>query len=237
MAWSPLAIQPPTSNSAALSGNLTMLTVDPWTHGIAAGDGSNTNLSFPNAVEALVKKLTGLSGAGLAIAVAASSPAGLAAELNTLSGAFPMPNLERLARRAAKMAALELSKYVLATPMGEALSVGINALPPIRALQRSDLIQAAVEAAEAFKSTNANSNLTAFASEVAAFADIVADIQSEATAGLTGGTGWRFYAANNVASSIQTGHPGHEYPFTSIMLFLGSAGDLGILNEIFQEAP
>lgn len=233
MTWSPITLAAPISNSAGLGNGLTLLAVDPWTHGVSAGDGSNTNLSFPNAVDAIVTQLTGITGAGMAIAVAASSHTGLASELSNLASAFPMPNLERLARRAAKMAVLELSKYNLVPTMAQAAGMAINALPPIRALQRADLIKAAYDAAEAFKSTNANSNLTAFAGERAAHAAAVATIQAEAAAGLTGGTGWRFYAANNVASNIKVGHPGHEYPFTAIMLFVGQAADLSILTEIF----
>lgn len=233
MTWTPLTIQHPPSNSVALGSNLTLLKVDPWTHGISSGDGNNTNLSFPNAVAALVDKLTGVSGAGLAIAVAAASHGGLAAQLNGLASAFPLPNLERLARRASKMAALELSKFDLVNPVAQAAGVAINALPPIRALQRADLIKAAYDNAEAFKSSNPNTNLTAFQSERAAHAAAVATVQAEAAAGLTGGIGWRFYAANNVASSIRNGHPGHEYPLTAIMLFVGPADDLSILTEIF----
>jgi hypothetical protein len=233
MTWTPLTISAPSSNAAALAAGLTLLSVDPWTHGVAAGDGSHTNLSFPNAVQALVEKLTGLNGGGLAIAVAAANADGLSSELTTLSSAFPLPNLERLARRAGKMAALELSKFNLVPPMTPAAAMAINALPPIRALQRADLIKSAYDNAESFKSSNANDNLTAFQSERAAHAAAVSTVQAEAAAGLSGGTGWRFYAANNVASNIANGFPGHDYTMTAIMLFVGQPSDLAILTEIF----
>jgi hypothetical protein len=233
MTWTPLAISTPSSNAAAAAAGLTLIAVDPWTHGVAAGDGSNTNLSFPNAVQAVVDKLTGISGAGLAIAVAAASAGGLAAELNTLAASFPLPNLERLARRAGKMAALELSKFNLVPPMRQPSGLSINAMPPIRALQRADLIKAAYDNAESFKSSNPNDNMTAFQSERAAHTAAVSTVQSEAASGLSGGTGWRFYAANNVASNIASGFPGHEYTMTAIMLFVGEAADLALLTEIF----
>lgn len=237
MSWSPLTLAAPTSNSAALTAGLTLLTVDPWTHGVAAGDGSNTHLSFPNAAATLAAKLTGITGAGLAIGLSSSSPSGLATELNNFAAAFPMPNLERIARRAVKMAALEASKYFLKPAAAQAAAVAINALPSLRALQRADVIKAAFDAAEAFKSSSANTNLTDFAGERAAHAAMVATIQADAGAGLTGGNGWRFYAPNNIASAILTGHPGHDHTYTSIMLFVGSVADVSILTEIFPPPP
>lgn len=231
--WSPLTLAPPSSNSSALGAGLTVLAVDPWTPGIASGIGSQTNLSFPNAVSALVDQLTGLNGAGLAIAHAATSAAGLAAELETFANAFPMPNFERLARRAAKMAELQATKMNLVPPMRPSLGLSIDSMPAIRALKRADLIKAAFDAAESFKTSNANSNLTTFAGTVSSYAGTMATLQAEAAAGLTGGNGWRFYAANNVASALKNGHPGHDKAYTSIMLFLGSVADLAILTEIF----
>lgn len=233
MTWTPLTINPPASSSAALSAELRVLSVDPWTHGVSDGDGSNTNLSFPNAVNVLVDQLTGISGAGLAIAVSAASHSDLALKLNTLGSAFPLPNLARLARRAGKMADLHLSKFNLVPSVRNSASVAVNALPPIRALQRADLIKDAVDSAENFKSSNPLNNLTAFDGERTAHQTAVSTIQAEAKSGLTGGSGWRFYAANNIASSIVFGHPGHEYPLTAIMLFIGTPADLAILTEIF----
>lgn len=233
MSWSPLTITHPTSNSAALGAGLTLLSVDPWTHGVSNGDGSNTNLSFPNAVNALVDQLTGISGAGLAIAVAAGNHNDLASQLNTLSAAFPLHNMARLARRAGKMADLHLSKFNLVPSVRDSASVAVNALPRIRALQRAELIKNAFDNAQTFKSSNPLSNLNSFETQRTAHETALATIQADAATGLTGGTGWRFYAANNIASSIVLGHPGHEYPLTAIMLFIGTPTDLAILTEIF----
>lgn len=235
--WTPLTVNAPTANSAALGAALTLITVDPWTHGVASGDGSVTQLSFPNAVDAVVKKLTGVSGAALAIAVAAASAAALADDLDALKTAFPLPTLDRLARRAAKMVDLELSKLNLVPHMPQIGGVSIDALPAIRALKRADLIKAAYDAAESFKNTAANSNLTAFATERAAHAAAVATVQAEAAAGLTGGVGWRFYAASNVASALKNGMPGHDKSMTAILLFAGPAADVSILTEIFPPPP
>ncbi len=235
--WTTLTINAPTANAAALGNALTLITVDPWTHGVASGQGANTQLSFPNAVDAVIERLTGVSGAVLAIAVAASSAAALADDLSALATAFPLPTLDRLARRALKMVDLELTKLNLVPHMPQLGGLSIDALPPIRQLKRADLIKAAFDAAETFKSTSANSNLTTFAGERAAHAAMVSTIQAEAASGLTGGVGWRFYAASNAASALKNGMPGHDKSMTAMLLFAGPAADLTILTQIFPPPP
>lgn len=213
---------------------MSVIAVDPWTHGINDGSGSNTYLSFPNAVEAVIQKAAGHDGAGLGIAVTAASVSDFVGQLTALGAAFPLPSLSRLARRAAAMATLEISKMQLVPHQLHGGGLPLNAIPAIRAIQRADLIQQASDAAESFKTSDANSNLSAFAADKAAHAAMVAGVQAAASAGLTGGTGFRFYAANNIASALKIGHPGHEYTLTAIQLFLGSAADLALLAEIVQ---
>jgi hypothetical protein len=231
--WAPLTIAAPALNAAALNAELALIAVDPWTHGVASGIGGRTALSFPNAAKAVAERLTGIAGAGFALAVAAVSHSDLAAQCAALAGAFPLPDLARLARRAQAMAELETSKYTLVPPQSAPRRVAVNALPAVRALQRADRIKAAFDAAGDFKASDPLDNLTAFAAEAAAQADLAAAVQDEAKAGLAGGAGWRFHADDNLASRIVTGHPGHDKTLTAIFLFVGPADDLQIFREIF----
>lgn len=234
MSWSALSLAPPSSSSLAAGAALSVIAVDPWTHGINDGGGSNTYLSFPNAVEAVIAKAAGHNGAALGIAVTAASMTDFVGQLTALGSAFPLPSLSRLARRAAQMAALEISKMLLVPHQLHGGGLPLNAIPAIRAVQRADLIKQASDAAEAFKTSDANDNLTAFSSDKAAHAAFVSGVQAAASSGLSGGTGFRFYAPNNIASALRVGHPGHEFTLTAIQLFLGSAADLALLAEIVQ---
>lgn len=232
MSWTALSVNAPTSNAASASAALSVLSVDPWTHGVSDGVGSNTVLSFPNAVQALIKQSAGHNGAALGIAVSAASMVDFVSQLNLLNSAFPLPSLQRLARRAAQMATLETTKMNLVPHQQHGGGMQLNALPSIRALQRADLIKAASDNAIAFKSSSTSSNVSGFQAAKTSHAAMVSAVQAGAAAGLTGGNGFRFYAANNVASALAVGHPGHEYTLTAIQLFLGSPADLALLTEI-----
>jgi len=234
MTWSSLSLSPPISSASSVNAALSVISVDPWTHGIRDGNGSNTYLSFPNAIDAVIKKAAGHDGAALGIAVTAASMADFVGQLTTLGSSFPMPSLSRLARRATQMATLEVSKMQLVPHQQHGSGLPLNAMPAIRAIQRADLIKQASDAAEAFKTSDANSNLSSFSADKAAHAAMVSGVQAAASAGLTGGTGFRFYAANNIASALRIGHPGHEFTLTAIQLFLGSVEDLSLLAEIVQ---
>lgn len=206
-----------------------MVAVDPWTHGV--GDGGV--LSFPNAVAAVVQRLNGYNGAALGIAVSASSMADFVGQLSGLNAAFPLPSLGRLARRAGQMATLDVTRMVLAPHQAHGGGVPVNALPAIRALQRADLIKAASDEAVAFAGSSSSANVAAFTAAKAAHDSFVAGVQAAAGAGLTGGSGFRFYAASNIASALLVGHPGHEFSLTAIHLFLGSTADLALMTEVF----
>lgn len=228
MSWSALSLHAPVSSSLSATGALSVISVDPWTSGV------NQSLSFPNAVDALISQAADHTGAGLAIAVASTNLTDFAGQLTALGSAFPMPSLSRLARRAAQLAELELTKMVLVPPGRFGSSLNLNALPSIRAIQRADLIKQAADDALAYATSDPIDNLTAFTADASTYADFVAGVQAAAAFGLTGGTGYRFYAGNNVASALKIGHPGHEMTLTAIQLFLGSAEDLALLAEIVQ---
>lgn len=236
MAWTPLRIAAPAAGAASsASAGVRLISVDPWTHGIVDLTGHNTYLSFPNAINAIVEQIGTGAPAALGIAVTAANLANLAANITQLGTAFPLPNMQRLARRATALQAMESSKFNL-VPYGHAeSSVNMSSLPSVRALRRADLLKASSDNATAFLTSNPTANIATLQSDKTAHAATVSVAQAAAGAGLTGTpTGcWRFYAEGNIASSLLAGSPGHEYTLTAIMLFMGSITDLALLKTIF----
>lgn len=214
-----------------------MVTVDPWSHGkrIDLVD-PHTYLSFPNAVDAVIDQLGQGSGqAALGVAVTAANLTDMAQNLGGLGAAFPLPNLQRLARRAAALVNLETDKFNL-VPYGTVeAAVNLSSLPSIRALRRADLLKAAGDAATGFLSSNAATALAGLTSDKANYAAMLAGVQAAASAGLTGSPPgcYRFYAEGDIASALLMGHPGHEFVLTSVMLFMGAAPDLALLKSVF----
>jgi hypothetical protein len=238
VAWTPLRLAPPTPGSAATANaNVRMIAVDPWTYGVKELSGQNTYLSFPNAVSAVVEQIGQGSQAALGIAVTAANLSDMAGNLGALSGAFPLPNLQRLARRATALLDLETSKFNL-VPYGHAeQNVNMSALPTVKALRRADLLKAAQVAATAFSSTGLAGKLAALQSEKTAQTTAVNGAQGQAAASLTGSPPgcFRFYAEGDIASALLQGHPGHEFTLTTLMLFMGDIADLALLKSIIRE--
>lgn len=239
MAWTPLRLASPLPGSASnASAAVRLISVDPWTHGQHTDlDGSNTYLSFPNAVSAVADQIGQGSEAALGIAVTAASLSDMASNLVALGGAFPLPNLQRLARRAAALADLETTKFDL-VPYGTAeSSVNMSSLPSVKALRRADLLKTASDAATAFLTSDPTTALVNLVSDKAAHATMVSGAQAAASAGLAGSPQgcYRFYAEGDIASSLLNGHPGHEFTLTSIMLFMGPIADLAFLKTVLRE--
>ncbi|MEQ1636724.1 MAG: hypothetical protein ABL903_08520 [Methylococcales bacterium] len=235
--WTPLRLAaPPLGSAASANAAVRMVSVDPWSHGkkVDLVD-PHTYLSFPNAVSAVVDEIgQGAAQAALGIAVTAASLSDMANNLAAVAGAFPLPNLQRLARRATALVDLDMTKFDL-VPYGTAEStVNMSSLPSVKALRRADLLAAASDAATAFLGSDPTSALAALVSDKAAHASMVAGAQAAAGAGLTGTPlgCYRFYAEGDIASALLNGHPGHEYTLTSIMLFMGSIADLAVLQTI-----
>lgn len=235
--WTPLRLAaPPAGSAASANAAVRMVSVDPWSHGkhVDRVDPS-TYLSFPNAIAAVIDQIgQEPPEAALAIAVTAASLSDMASNLASLGGAFPLPNLQRMARRAAALVDLDTTKFDL-VPYGTAEStVNMSSLPSVKALRRADLLAASADAATAFLGSNPTSALAALVSDQSAHAAMVAGAQAAAGAGLTGvPTGcWRFYAEGDIASALLNGHPGHEYTLTSVMVFMGPIADLAVLRTI-----
>ena len=232
-------LAPPTPGLAeTANANVQMIAVDPWSHGKKIDlHGQNTYLSFPNAVEAVVAAIGQGAQAALALAVTAANLADMANNIRGLSGAFPLPNLQRLARRATALLNLETEKFDL-VPYGQATqNMAMPSLPSMKALRRADLLKAAQDRAGAFLSSGPGGGLAGLQSEAQANTTAAAAAQAQAADGLQGQPPgcWRFYAEGDIASKLLLGHPGHEYTLTSIMLFMGNIADLAVLKQVLRE--
>jgi len=228
MSWSTLSINAPVSNAALITDALTVHTVSPWIDG--NGLGINARLSFPNAAAAIAG-LVDASSPALAIAITAANYADFANQCSQLSTPFPFAEIEKWQRRAAALAELEKSKLDLIQQQAQVGGSAVNAFPAIKTVQVADLNKQAFDDAESFKTSVPLTNLTNFAIDKAAHDVLVAGAQASAKAGLSGGAGWRFYAASDVDNALQSGTPGHEYTITAIILF---QGDVSLLTEIIQ---
>ena len=233
MSWTPLSIQSPIGDFANSSHAVEIITVDPWTSGVADGDDNFATLSFPNAVDAAIIKLAGSSNAVFGIAVASSSLAGLSSDIAALCAVFPIPYLKRMQRMATAVDGLKESRMVLVAPSSSTKNFNLGALPSMQAIQRADLKQQAKAAADNHATTNPVDNLDSFVGEKSAHTTAVNNARADAVASLTGGTGWRFYATSDVESAIKSGHPSHEMAYTAMMLFVGDVGQLAFLTDIF----
>jgi len=228
MSWSNLSVNAPVSNTANAVNTLSVQTVTPWQDG--EGLGINARLSFPNAAVALSNKVDALTPA-LAIAISAANFGDFATQCAALITPFPLPELLQWQRRALALAELEKTKLDLIDTEKTAGGTVINAMPAIQSVQIADLNKQAFDDAESFKSSVPLTNLNNFATEKTAHDVQVAGAQASAKSGLTGGSGWRFYAGSDIANALQAGTPGHEYTITAIILF---QGDCSLLAEIIQ---
>ena len=231
MAWSALSITAPTTNADTETAELAMHSITPWQHG--EGQGIHARLSFPNAAELLANKVS-INTPALAIAISAATFTDFANQCAQLIAPFPLPLLQQWQRRATELAALEKSKLDLVQQQKNTGGTAINSVPAIQTVQEADLRKQAFDDAESFKSSNPLTNLTNFQTEKTAHDTDVAGAQAAAKAGLTGGAGWRFYAASDVANALQNNTPGSEYTLTAIVVFQGSVSDLALLTEIIQ---
>ena len=240
MSWTPLTLAKPLAGAASnAASGVRLISVDPWTHGIHDLTGENTYLSFPNAVNAIISQIGAGAPAALGIAVTASSLTALANNISQLGNAFPLSNMQRLARRATALSTLQSTKFDL-VPYGTAeTTINMSSLPSVRAMRRADLLKAASDNATAFLGSNSTTELSNLQAAKTVHQSTVASAQAAASSGLTGTPPgcWRFYAEGNIASSMLNGMLGPEYTLTAIMLFMGSIADLALLKTIFPAPP
>jgi len=229
MSWSQLAFSTPASDASGLNQSLTVLSVTPWTHGIKEGQGEHTVLSFPNAVNALINKLSFQSaGAVFAIAVYAANASDLASQIKTLTSILPMKQLLQWQRHATKLITLENNKFDLVESSEEINSMAINAIPEVKTRMKKAISQAALTSAAALAGEDPLANLNAFGVNKTAH-DVVVNAALPA---LVGGAGLRFYSEGDISTDLKINSPGHEYTQTAILAFVGSSADLAYLKEM-----
>ncbi|MCX4187157.1 hypothetical protein [Methylophaga sp. OBS4] len=233
MTWQPVDLETPAADASSLNLPITIETITPWTHGAKEGTGAHTWLSFPNAVAALVKRIQANPVQAIfVLGLTAANYKDLAEQCQVMAAAFPLKQIQQWQRHAAKLVNLEQEKRNLIDAVASTTALQLNAVPTAKARMEKALAQQAKSAAAALSGADPMADLDSFATEKAAF-DAATDDPLPA---LSGGTGWRFYADSDITNKIQTGHPGHQYTYTVLMAFMGSAADLAYLNEMMPES-
>ena len=229
MTWSNLSLNTPVSDAAGLSQNVSVFAVTPWTHGVREGSGNHTWLAFPNAVDAAVNHVKKSQPAAVfAIGLTAANFKDLASQIEQLVAVFPLKQLSQWQRHAAKLVTLELDKFDLIDPAVESVGIKLNAVPTVKARMEKAISQAALAEAASISGSDPLSNLTSFETAKTAFDTAV----NSALPSLSGGAGWRFYAEGDALTKLKSGHPGHQYTTTALLVFAGSIADLAYLKEL-----
>lgn len=228
MSWSVLSLNTPVASALNVSQQIEVLSISPWSFGVAEQEGDHSWLSFPNAVEAAIARLPTNAPAVFALAVSASSLKGLADALASLAAALPIKQLQAAQRQAATRADLPLTKLELIEQAKALSKAPINQLKTINQQRKKALSAAALANAQALNGVNPLANLQAFAADKTA-ADAAVNAPPPT---LSGGNGWRFYASGDIANALRTGHPADDQSLTVMLLFVGAAADLAYLNEM-----
>lgn len=233
MTWSLMQLAKPLSSAAGLSGGVSVLSADPFMHGVAEVVNGRSLLSFPNAVKSLSNRVAG-NKAALAVGFAGENIPHLMSQLSAFNAACPLPYFSRLKRRAEKMITLESDKFDLVPFSVSSAALQLTGLPSVKALFKTDTLQAAIDDVSSYAFTNPVTLLDDFETEKTAYDASVSSLISDAGAELTGNHGWLFYAENNVASGLLSGHPGHEFTQSAVLLFEGEPEELAYLTELFK---
>lgn len=232
MTWAQVNLATPASDASSLNLAITVETITPWTHGAKEGAGSHTWLSFPNAVAALVKRIqANQAQAVFVLGLTAANYKDLASQCQAMAAAFPLKQIEQWQRHAETLINLEQEKRNLVAAVNSTAGLQLNAVPTAKARMEKALAQQAKSDAAALAGADPLSELASFETAKTAFdADTDAALPN-----LSGGAGWRFYADSDISTKIQTGHPGHQYTYTVLLAFMGSAADLAYLTELMPE--
>lgn len=228
MAWQPLSLSTPTMSALGAQQGVELLQFSPWSHGVAErGDGASW-LSFPNAVAAVVERLPLNSQAVFAVAVSASSLAALAGQLTSLAAALPLKQVVATARQAAARAELALSKLELIEAPKLAEKVPLNQIKTVNEQLKKALSVQALANAQALNGVNPLDDLQALAADKLAADEAINTVLPA----LSGGAGWRFYADNDIANALRTGHPADDQTLTVMLVFVGTVDSLAYLREL-----
>lgn len=228
--WAPVQLNTPAGNVPA--GDLSMALFSPWTPGAREGSGIYTWLSFPAAVAALLKKLPEHPGRALfVLAVSAASYQDLAQQCAALHAVFPLKQLSSWQQQAARLVTLETDKRDLVANVPSHASAGLQAVPTVQARLKKQLSQQAKAQADSLSGFDPLAGLNALESAKAAFdAGVNASLPP-----LAGGTGWRFYAADDIAAELIKGHPDQRQTLTVMIAWFGAPAALSYLVDMLPE--
>lgn len=228
--WAPVQLNTPAGNVPA--GNLAMELFSPWTPGAREGGGIYTWLSFPAAVSALLKKLPDHPDQALfVLAVSAASYQELAQQCAALSAVFPLKQLSTWQKQADRLVTLEADKRDLVATVPSNSSAVLQAVATVQERLKKQLSQQAKASAAGLSGADPLSGLNALESAKAAF-DAGVDA---ALPPLTGGTGWRFYASEDIAAELIKGHPDERQTLTVMIAWFGAPAVLSYLVDMMPE--
>ena len=228
--WAPVQLNTPVGNVPP--GNLAMELFSPWTPGAKEGSGIYTWLSFPAAVTALLKKLPDHPDQALfVLAVSAASYQELAQQCAALHAVFPLKQLSTWQKQAARLVTLETDKRELVANVQSNTSAVLQAVETVQARLKKQLSQQAKVQADNLSGFDPLAGLNTLESAKAAF-DAGVDA---ALPPLTGGTGWRFYAADDIAAELIKGHPDQRQTLTVMIAWFGAPAALSYLVDMMPE--
>lgn len=210
--------------------------VHPWTFGAGHQEESGNYLSPQNAVDYLVKKLTGVTGENdiLILMISETHNAAFMAALGQLTAIFPLPVFKQVERLAAAVADLATSKMQIPTvtnslPEPVALSVGT-----CRSALSSQLIAQAQTAAAVASDNegikNALAELKSLRETVASEAAAALSDLQKASAAI-----WAFSAQgdiNTALTALKTDIPQQSAIYTAAVMFVGE--DLAPIKEMVK---
>ena len=229
--WKTVSLKTPALDASALNLPVSIETVTPWTAGARErAVGGSSWLGFPNAVAALATRLSDRPvPALLVLALAAGSHFDLAKQCESLASVLPLKQVKQWQRQATSMVSLEESKRQLVDAAKSTVGLQLNSLPTIRAQMQKTLSQQAKAAAAGMAGSDPLSQL----SELQSLKNAFDEETDTPLPPMTGGDGWVFYAEENIIRELMTGHPGHNYSYTSMIAFIGTPTDLTYFREMF----
>ena len=227
MSWQPVNLATPMADASALSQNLSVFTVSPWTSGVKEGSGNNTWLSFPNAVAAVIDRVDSAK-AVFALAISAASLTDLAKQAGALAQVLPIKQINQWQRQAKTLAALEIDKFTLVEATVSNQSLAITALTTVNARTKKAISQSALTEAAGLSGDDPLANLSSFETAKSAHDAAV----NAALPDLAGGAGYRLYAETDIKQALVENQLDHRYTLTAMMVFQGEPADLAYLVEM-----
>jgi len=233
--------------AALLDVNVRCLVVHPWQQGIGQGQGVRRYLSAPNAVEAMVRKLGDTGDANLPTenqdAIALLLPAAQLSDftqmLEAFNAVFPLPELQRVQRRAAQLERLDAEKLNTPDTPSNTRWQPRNGLQFDSTHQVCKKMGVHVAMALGYDAENI-SPVDELQALITKKQNAITGQQAEyatLTALFTGGSGKALFLPSSTAQQLatalaNTSGPGHEYALCVGVVFLAAPGQLTFLKEV-----